>query len=456
MNKTSIYSSGLLAFLAAGLVSCNKSELEDFRQPDVSPVTVNAGPIAEAPKANNETIVVSWRVDLSAPVQQAFEVGVELHTDTVQALVDNGTLENTVVLDGDALLVPSHLEIPYGVESAVLDVEISRTILERSFGKQVAFALRLIQPGKGNKIGIPTGVIVLNTSDILQEDDLHYVSFENGGGGQLVVGNRQNYVVTSAGVQVPLNVKLTGAPNRSFSVRAVLNSDTIPGLIDQGVFPANAMELPAGSYTLDTAVAVPGNSNSAPLNVVIPWPTLEERVDSILLLAVDMVDPSRHVLHPENSRVIIVIDPRNVVETDVTDNGALSVSKDNNGGPDAGEGSKKVVDGNVNSKFLNEYSNDLWMELAYDEPVVVRAYTLTSANDADTRDPKDWIFMGSDDRVNWTELDRRTGESFNERFLTRRFDFNNSHAYKYYRIYITANNGSSLYQLAEWRLIRVP
>src|SRR5690606_17580351 len=100
MNKTSTYSSGILACMAGGLVSCNTSEVEDFRQPYVSPVTVNAAPIAEAPKANNETIVVSWRVDLSAPVQQAFEVGVELHTDTVQALVDNGTLENTVVLDG--------------------------------------------------------------------------------------------------------------------------------------------------------------------------------------------------------------------------------------------------------------------------------------------------------------------------------------------------------------------
>lgn len=456
MNKTFIYPSGLLALLAVGLVACNKSELEEFRKLDVTPVTVNAGPIASPPQANNETIVVSWRVDLSGPVQQAFEVGVELHTDTVRALVDNGTLENTIVLDGDAMQVPSHLEIPYGVESAVLDVEISRTVLERSFGKQVAFGLRLIQPGKGNKIGTRTAVIVLNTADILQEDDLHYVSFENGGGSQLVVGNRQNYVVTSAGVQIPLNVKLTGAPNRSFSVRAVLNSDTIAGLIDDGVFPENAMELPAGSYTLDTAVVVGGSQNTAPLNVVVPWPTLENRVDSILLLAVDLVDPSRHVLHPENSRVIIVIDPQNVVETDVTGNGALSVSKDNNGGPTAGEGSPKVVDGNHNSKFLNEYSNDLWMQLAYDEPVIVRAYTLTSANDADGRDPRDWKFMGSHDGVTWTQLDSRTGETFNQRFLTRRFDFNNSTAYKYYRIYITANNGSGLFQLAEWRLIRVP
>ncbi|QEC54002.1 F5/8 type C domain-containing protein [Anseongella ginsenosidimutans] len=456
MNRTIIYSSGVLAVLATSLVSCSESELEDFRQEGVSPVTVNAGSVAGEPVANNETIVVQWQVDLSGPAQKAFDIGVELNTDTVLALIAGGDLENTVALGGDDLVVPTHLKVPYGVESAVLEVQIGRTILERSFGKQVAFALRLMDPGKGNTIGKTTGLIVLNTADILTQEDLHYVSFENGGGGQLVVGNRQNYVVTSAGVQVPLNLSLSGSPSRSFSARAVLNSDTIAGLIDQGVLPANTIELPEDSYTLDTVAVMGGNETTAPLNLVIPWPTLEENVGSILTLAVDLVDPTRHVLHPENSRVIIVIDPLNVVESDVTADGTLSVSKDNNGGPGAGEGSPKVVDGNSDTKFLNEYSNDLWMKLEYAEPVIVRAYTLTSANDADTRDPKDWKLQGSNDGTTWTQLDSRSGETFSERFQTRRFDFDNSTAYKYYRIDITANNGSSLFQLAEWRLIRVP
>lgn len=455
MNRTIIYSSVVLAGLAVSLASCSKSELEDFRQQDVSPVTINAGSVINEPVANNETIVVQWQVELSGPAERAFDVGVELHTDTVLALVENGTLKNTVVLGGSALTVPSHLQVPYGLESAVLEVAISRTVLERNFGKQVAFALKLVQPGKGNKIGTPTGLIVLNTNDILEEGDLHYVSFEKGGG-QVVVGNRQNYVVTSAGVQVPLNVSLAGSPSRSFSVKAVLNSDTIAGLIDQNVLPTNSLELPEGSYTLDTATVMGGSQTSAPLNLVVPWPTVEAHIGSILVLAVDLVDPSRHVLHPENSRVIVVIDPLNLVESDVTGDGTLSVSKDNNGGPEAGEGSMKVVDGDTGSKFLNEYSTDLWMQLEYAEPVIVRAYTLTSANDADGRDPRDWTMMGSQDGVTWTNLDSRSGETFSERFQTRRFDFENSTAYKFYRIAITANNGSNLYQLAEWRMIRVP
>lgn len=454
MNRI-IYSAAVLAALTTSLVSCSKSELEDFRQQDIAPVTISAGSMIGEPAANNETVVVQWQVELSGPAEKAFEVGIELNTDTVLALVENGTLKNTVALGSNALTVPSHVDVPYGVDNAMLEIAISRTVLERNFGKQVAFAIKLVQPGKGNKIGSPTGLIVLNTVDIMEEGDLHYVSFEKGGR-QLMVGNRQNYVVTSAGVQVPLNVSLSGTPSRSFSVGAVLNNDTIAGLIDQNILPANTLELPEGSYTLDTATIMGGNETTAPLNLVIPWPTIEDNLGSTLVLALDLVDPTRHVLHPENSRVIVVVEPLNLVESDVTADGTLSVSKDNNDGPEDNEGSPKVVDGDSNTKFLNEYSNDLWMQLTYEEPVLVRAYTLLSANDADTRDPRDWTFMGSQDGENWTNLDSRSGETFNERFLERRFDFENSTAYKYYRIAITANNGSSLFQLGEWRLIRVP
>src|SRR3546814_14045685 len=136
MNRINLYSSGILAVRATGLVSCSDNELEDFQQEAVSPVTVNAGSVAETPIANNETIVVQWQVDLSEPAGKAFDIGVEPYTDTVLALIENGTLENTVALDGGALLVPTHLKLPYGVKSPLLEVEISRTKLERNLGNK--------------------------------------------------------------------------------------------------------------------------------------------------------------------------------------------------------------------------------------------------------------------------------------------------------------------------------
>src|SRR3546814_16135092 len=94
------------------------------------------------------------------------------------------------------------------------------------------------------------------------------------------------------------------------------------------MLPENTKILPEESYSLDTAVVVGGNEASGPLNLVIPWPTLENNVDSTLVLAVDLVDPSRHVLHPAKSRVIVFINPLNVVESDVTDGGTLSRSEE--------------------------------------------------------------------------------------------------------------------------------
>ncbi|QEC54011.1 F5/8 type C domain-containing protein [Anseongella ginsenosidimutans] len=132
--------------------------------------------------------------------------------------------------------------------------------------------------------------------------------------------------------------------------------------------------------------------------------------------------------------------------------GTFSVSKDNNAGPGGGEGSLKVIDNDVNTKFLNEYPSDLWMQYVFNEPVVAGAYTVTSANDAPDRDPRDWNFQGSHDGETWVQLDKRVGEVFEERYQTKVYRFNNDVAYTYYRINITRNYGSNLFQLAEWTI----
>lgn len=131
--------------------------------------------------------------------------------------------------------------------------------------------------------------------------------------------------------------------------------------------------------------------------------------------------------------------------------GTFSVSRDNNAGPDGGEGSLKVIDNDIDTKFLqSDYSGDLWMQYVFDEPVVAGAYTLTSANDAPDRDPRDWIFEGSHDGETWVELDKRIGIVWEEREITKVFRFNNEEAYTHYRITFTRNYGSNLIQMAEW------
>jgi hypothetical protein len=159
----------------------------------------------------------------------------------------------------------------------------------------------------------------------------------------------------------------------------------------------------------------------------------------------------------KEERVYDLLPPDPEVEMDITYLGTLSVNFENGGGATAGEGSPKLVDGDLASKYLiNPYEESLYMQLTFKKAQRVAAYELTSANDADGRDPKDWIIQASNDGTTWVDLDTRTGESFESRGLTKRYDFKNTTDYKIYRISVTANNGDSLFQLAEWSLIKVP
>ena len=75
---------------------------------------------------------------------------------------------------------------------------------------------------------------------------------------------------------------------------------------------------------------------------------------------------------------------------DITSQAIITVNKENGGGPGAGEGSPKLVDGNINTKYLAGYSTPFWVTLEFPQPVVAGYYALTSGNDASSRDPKDW------------------------------------------------------------------
>lgn len=117
-----------------------------------------------------------------------------------------------------------------------------------------------------------------------------------------------------------------------------------------------------------------------------------------------------------------------------------------------GEGILKLVDGDINSKYLC-WSNTTWMMFKTNEPAIVTRYSMTSANDASGRDPKDWVLEASNDGSSWVTLDERSNITFPMRFQTQTFEIaGNSTLYQYYRLRVTRNNGASIFQLAEWTL----
>ena len=448
----------LLFFAATLLVGCKQDELEDFKPLPSEPTAVSAGSGVGTISKNNERITVSLQVSLSTPAGKAFQVGVQLNADTVAQLIEDGILEHAQALPSNAITLPNVVQIPYGASSATFEISISITALERFYGDNVAFAFNLVEPGKGNRIGTQgSNVVTLNTTDLLSENEIHYVSFTNGAGEVLEAKSRQNYVVTSAGLSIPLGVSLASVPGRTFNVRTAVNADTIATLVANGTLPANTLALQPNQYDLDRIYQVPSNSSTAPLDIIIPWSVIEANMDNVLALSITLDSTSRHVLNYEMNDVIILIHPTLVVEVDVTNDGVYAVNRENGGGADAGEGSKKLVDNNFNSKFLQGgFNGDTKLTLTYETPQLIGAYTFTSANDAPERDPRDWFMEGSMDGENWVTIDSRTGETFGTRFLTKRYEISQPVAYTHYRLNITNNNGSDAFQMTEWRMIRVP
>jgi len=87
-----------------------------------------------------------------------------------------------------------------------------------------------------------------------------------------------------------------------------------------------------------------------------------------------------------------------------------------------------------------------WISYKFDTPKSICKYTMTYINYASdlTRAPRDWLFQGSNDGINWITLDSQSGMSFTAG-EKKTFTFNNSTNYLSYRIYITAINGSTYY-----------
>lgn len=129
----------------------------------------------------------------------------------------------------------------------------------------------------------------------------------------------------------------------------------------------------------------------------------------------------------------------------------FSVTEPFNTSP-AGEGISCAFDDDVNTKFLAR-SSTIWMRIGFNESLTASQYSITSANDSPSRDPKNWRLEASNDGVNWTVLDSRENQSFDKRFQKRYFQFENTEKYLFYRLNVTRNNGDGfLTQLADWLL----
>lgn len=143
------------------------------------------------------------------------------------------------------------------------------------------------------------------------------------------------------------------------------------------------------------------------------------------------------------------------VGEDITQEAALTVSRENDNGQTSAEGSPKLIDNDLDSKWLLFDFESEWAQQSFKTPQIVKFYSLTSGGDAEGRDPKDWILEGSSDGTTWELVDSQINQIFNGRTQTKLYIINNNKAFLYYKWTIKSNRGDGLFQISEWRLNKI-
>ncbi len=313
--KKAIYKTLFWLVALTVVVSCKRSQLDDLHKIDADGQKITGeGIVTGQITKDNESVKVPFRISLSGPAAKAFQVGLTLNNDTVNQLINNGTLTNTILMPNGSVAFPNVIDVKFGTDSATGVAVVRLSTLERNYGKKIAFALKLNNPEKGNTIvgGKSNILVVINTSELFAQNDIHYVSIATGGGGIYNVDHDRNqYLISAPGITIPLRIALANQASSAFDVRVKLNRDTITELINNGILPANTIQLGDKDFSIDTLVRIPSNVNFAYIRLSIPWPVFDANIvaNKKFAFAVSLEDPTKHVLDPVKSKVIVLVEP---------------------------------------------------------------------------------------------------------------------------------------------------
>jgi hypothetical protein len=452
----------LLLFLLSGALSCKKDD--KFQDEQLGPVNVSIqstnGRIA-VPAGNNYTKTTDYvdipvKIILSATAPKIFTVDVHVNNDTITHLIEQQQLGDAVLLEETYYQLPKTAEIRFGIDTFTLPLRISMQAIEKYYGKTLALAVALSDAGKNNTLDAAgrMAILMINTAEIIRDEDIHYLFF-TGAGSVFGQPSGTDHTLGTNEVVLPVSVTLGGVPGGAFTVNVSASPDTAQALIDDGTLNGSVLLKEGEDYTIPSTLTFAANTSTARFNLVVKTEALRRNELNQPVLALSLSSPTRHLLDSARSTIVMKLDPSRLIETDIT-NTNISYKTQYENTSNANETSGKLIDNNTNSKFLLFNFSTLWAQLEFATPQTTGAYTMTSANDAPERDPKNWTVEGSDNGTDWTILDTRTDQSFGSRFLTVKYTFSNQVAYKFYRLNISAVNNSTLFQMAEWRLLKRP
>jgi hypothetical protein len=105
---------------------------------------------------------------------------------------------------------------------------------------------------------------------------------------------------------------------------------------------------------------------------------------------------------------------------------------------------QRAFDGNTSQTWM-DWENTTWLQIQYAAPVVYNQYTIVSQNDVNrSKDPENWVLQGSNDGINYTNLNTQANQVWPAALSPRTFYSNNTTAYSHYRFNFTGSGGLQL------------
>jgi hypothetical protein len=133
---------------------------------------------------------------------------------------------------------------------------------------------------------------------------------------------------------------------------------------------------------------------------------------------------------------------------EITDNGGVLTTSGNTATLNA------LTDNDAASIYSTSASGlPVWIQYKATTPVQIMAYSITSG-DVIADAPKSWVLQGSNDGESWTNIQSKTNEVFDLRYIKKSYAVSTSNTYTYFRLQINAlfDANATEVRIAEWEL----
>jgi hypothetical protein len=277
---------GLLGAFALFASSCKNEKLSEVLVPQsVTSVSASLVTKTEVGAGSSYTLTgadltVPATITFSSATSSAFTINLTTNTDTVASLVTAGVLPaGTVAFSPGGAAVLPQINVPAGVTSVNFNIVVSRSAMELAYGSNLAAAIKMSAPTKGNKIatGKSAMIFVVKTADILAANSIHEIAFGTANKVFDVSANPSSYTTGSISLNVNIPVVLQGDPGAEFTVDAVSSPDSVTKYINNGQLTNSALYPDANISIVNPKIKILAGTNSTVL-------TFTTKIASLLVL----------------------------------------------------------------------------------------------------------------------------------------------------------------------------